>query len=259
MRNKVLSTMLLTCAAAAAFAGDMGPVESYTFKPFILGEAAYSWPTVAGFSVNSNIGYISSREEVQGWGGRLAAGVSRQISEKFALSFEGGLVYNDHIASIPRVETHGVVVELPNGAVMGGSFDQYGFDLLGGIAYTRPKYDLFFKAGALFENLRTSVGMDTHSMLQGNVRQDYFGAGKTQALDVNVGQVMPEIKLGGAYHFNEDWSITASWMHAFGGTLGFSADELDFRTGLFSVGNLNLSLNNPTINAVMFGLQYDFS
>ncbi len=257
MRNKVLSTVLLTCAAAAACAGDMGPVESYGFKPFVLGEAAYSWPQVTGFSVNSSLGYISSTEKVQGWGGRLATGISRQLSEKFALSFEGGLMYNDHIASIPRISMSGVTIELPKD-VLGGSFDQYGFDLLGGINYVRPKYDLFFKAGALFENLRASIGVNANAMLQNNYRQDHFVRTQTQILNANIAQVMPEIKLGGAYHFNEDWSMTASWMHAFGGTLGFSANELDLQTGSFSIGGLDLDLNNPTINAVMFGLQYNF-
>lgn len=257
MRNKILlSSMLLACAAHA---GDMGPVEtSYSFKPFVIGEAAYSWPQVDGIALNANLGYVTSKNESQGWGGRLAAGVMRPISEKFALSFEGGLMYNDHISMTSQVQTQGVTVTLPDN-VSNGSFDQYGFDVLGGINYIRPKYDLFFKAGALFENMRTKMAVNMNQILHSNTRQVNFVPNAQQALNINIGQVMPEIKLGGAYHVNEDWSVTAAWMHAFGGTLAFTSDELDPATGSVSIGGINMSLNNPTINSVLFGVQYSFS
>lgn len=257
MRNKVLlSSMLLACVAS--YAGDMGPIESYNIRPFVLGEAAYSWPQVDGLDVNTSIGNITSQSKTQGWGGRLAAGLMRQISEKFALSFEGGLMYNDHVSIEPLVHSQGVIVTLPSRAI-GGSVDQYGLDLLVGIDYVRPKYDLFFKAGALFENMRTKLSVDTNELLMYNTRRVDFVRGANQTLNTNVGQVMPEIKLGGAYHFNEDWSFTAAWMHAFGGTLAFGSDNLDLASGAVSIGDINFDVNNPTINAVLFGIQYNFS
>ncbi len=256
MRNKVLlSSMLLACAAS--YAGDMGPVESYNLKPFILGEAAYSWPQVEGMSMRLTNATITSDIQNQGWGGRLAAGLMRQISEKFALSFEGGLIYNDHIAVNPIIHYNGAQIKLDQ-PIFSGSFDQYGLDLLGGISYVRPKYDLFFKAGALLENMRSRISVSSNAVLTGNNRQQNFVKGATQTINTNVGQVMPEIKLGGAYHYSEDWSVTASWMHAFGGTLS-SGGNMDLTSGAVRIGGVNLSLNNPTINSVLFGVQYNFS
>jgi hypothetical protein len=258
MRNKILlSSVLLACATSATYAGDMGPVESYPFKPFILGEAAYSWPQVSGLSVNSNLGYIGSTQTVQGWGGRLAAGLMRHVSEKFALSFEGGLMYNDHITIDPVVHAQGANISVPG--LMMGSFDQYGLDLLAGINYVKPKYDIFFKAGALFENMRTQVSVNTNKILYNNDRQNYFIPTAQQTINTNIGQVMPEIKLGGAYHVNEDWSLTAAWMHAFGGTLSMYSDQMNLTSGSISIGNIALSLNNPTIDSVLFGVQYSFN
>ena len=259
MWNKILlSSVLLASATSMTYAGDMGPVESYPFKPFILGEAAYSWPQTGGINVATSFGSVISDTTVQGWGGRLATGLMRQISERFALSFEGGLMYNDHIAMSPLVKSQGVTVRLPFDAIR-GNFDQYGLDLLAGINFVRPKYDLFFKAGALFENMRTSIDVDTNALMTANIRRDHFVRSAYQSINANVGQVMPEIKLGGAYHFSESWSLTAAWMHAFGGTLEFTSDELNFSSGNFTIGNTNFSLNNPTIDSVLFGIQYDFN
>ncbi len=256
MRNKVLlSSMFLTCAVHA---GEMGPIESYTFKPFVSGEAAYSWPQVRGMDIATSFGKVTSNFINQGWGGRLATGLMRQVSEKFALSLEGGLMYNDHITLEPVVHVEGMTVT-PESQPIFANFDQYGFDMLAGINYVRPKYDLFFKAGALFENMRSRFSVDTHALFTRNTRQVNFVPGAKQSINTNIGQVMPEIKLGGAYHYNEAWSLTAAWMHAFGGTLGFGSDNINFTTGEVTIGAIDFVLNNPTIDAVLFGIQYDFS
>jgi hypothetical protein len=76
---------------------------------------------------------------------------------------------------------------------------------------------------------------------------------------VNIGQVMPEIKLGGGYHVTDNWGVTAAWMHAFGGTMGVQADNIGLSSGSVSIGSAVMSLNNPTINSVMFGVEYLFS
>lgn len=262
MRKKIiLSLMLSACASSALYAGAMGPVELVepAFKPFLIGEAAYSWPQVSGLNVDfQNLAHLNSNAQVQGWGGRVAAGIMRSISERFALSFEGGLMYNDHINFEPRFTVSGAQV-IPPGNVITANFDQYGFDMLAGLIYTQPKYDLFFKAGALFENMRSKVGVNMSEILRNNRRQGNFVAGASQQMNINVAQVMPEIKLGGNYHVNENWAVTASWMHAFGGTLGISADQINLTSGSATIGSIAAHLNNPTINSVMFGVEYLFS
>jgi hypothetical protein len=253
--------MLSACASSSLYAGTMGPVStvSPTFRPFIIGEAAYSWPEISGININfTNLAKLNSNAQTQGWGGRLGMGVMRSISERFALSFEGGLMYNDHVNLQPVFQVTGAQVT-PSTSVIHINFDQYGFDLLGGIVYTRPKYELFFKAGALFENMRTHLGLNMNKILTNNTRQSTFTANTTQALNLNIGQVMPEIKLGGGYHVTDNWSVTAAWMHAFGGTMGVNSDNISLSSGSVSISNIGLSLNNPTINSVMFGVEYLFS
>jgi len=261
MRQKILlSIMLLICGSSGLYAGTMGAVaKEKEYKPFIIGEAAYSWPDVTGFDVNfTNLARLRSNILINGWGGRIAAGVMRSISDRFALSFEGGLMYNDHFNVQPVYSVTGAQV-IPEKTTVTMNGDQYGFDLLGGIVYSKPKYDLFFKAGALFENTRTHLAVNLHEILRNNDRRRYFREGSTQAINVNIGQVMPEIKLGGGYHVTDNWSVTAAWMHAFGGTMGFHADDMDLQTNQLSIGNIAANLNNPSINSVLFGVQYFFS
>ena len=263
MRNKTLLSLMLAAGSSALYAGTMGPVSTTvvtpTYTPFVSGEASYSWPKIDGVHVNfANLADLSSQTQLQGWGGRLAAGVMRPISESFALSFEGGLMYNDHVNLEPRFMVSGAQV-IPPSNVVSANFDQYGFDMLAGLMYTRPSYDLFFKAGALFENMRAHISVNANEILRNNRRQANFVPQASQSLNVNVAQVMPEIKLGGAYHVTENWSLTAAWMYAFGGKFGLGADNVNFATGSVSIGSIAANLNNPSINAVLFGAQYKFN
>lgn len=262
MRNKILLALMLTvCGSSALYAGAMGPESTAvpSFKPFISGEGAYSWPQIDGVHMLlASTGEITTREELQGWGGRFAAGVTRAISERFALSIEGGLMYNDHVNLRSQVDIAGTVI-IPSTDIVAANFDQYGFDILGGLVYTRPTYDLFAKAGALFENLRVHGSINAHSLLRNNRRQANFLPEANQVLDLNIAQVMPEIKVGGGYHINENWSVTAAWMYAFGGTFGLGASDVSLATNSTTIGDIVLSMNNPTITSVMFGVQYQFN
>ena len=265
MRNKILTSLLFSaCASSALYAGAMGPVSaesSPAFVPFISGEGTFTWPDIKGYTINvTNLAMIKSKQQTQGWGGRLAVGALHPMTERFALSGEMGWGYYGHTNLEPRFNTSGVQVIPPAGTV-GFAMDQYGFDILAGILYTQSKYDLFFKAGALFADLRTNAGMNPHSMLRGNGPGNVFTPNAVLALDVNIPQVMPEIKLGGAYHVNEHWMVNASWMHTFGGSLSLSAPQVNMGTSTVpaQIGNIALNLNNPSLNVVMFGLEYRFA
>lgn len=263
MQKKILLSCLLASGLfQTLYAGEMGAQEDRRlFKPFLVGEAAYSWPMVSGVNVElQNTGYIHATIQNQGWGGRFGAGAARTLGHSpYALTFEGGLMYNDHISVQPRVMlTNGYDV-IPSSKVIGATFDQYGLDLLAGLQYERPKYMLFVKAGALLENLRTRLSVSMYDMLQYNRRQANFRPNTQQTLNVNVGQAMPEVKVGGGYRFNDHWTLTGSWMHAFGGTLAIRGNQMNLASNSVSIGDVVLSLNNPTINAAMFGFQYQFS
>jgi hypothetical protein len=261
MRNKILLTLLAAACSSALYAGEMGPIDSEAFfRPFVAGEAGYTWPQVDGYSVSvPNLADIRSHVETQGWGGRLALGVMRPIYKNFLLSAEGGLAYFDHTAIEPRFVVSNGAQVIPPPNVIQANFDQYGLDLLAGLIYNQPKYDVFFKAGALIDNTRMHVAVNPNQLLQGNRRQPDFTPGALTALNTNIAQAMPEIRLGGSYHVTDNWSVTAAWMHAFGGKLEVYSPEVNLATNTVQVSDLVLSLNNPTMNSVLFGVQYNFS
>ena len=113
---------------------------------------------------------------------------------------------------------------------------------------TQPKYDLFFKAGALFQNSRVSA-------------QDIAvnDTGTSVSFNNTIPEVLPEIKLGGAYHVTDKLLATLSWMHAFGGTFNIDApitESSSVRT--LALSNALTSWQSPVLNSVMFGLEYRF-
>lgn len=260
MRKKILTLAVSTCVSALSYAGDMGPaVMDNHFRPFIIGEAAYSWPQITPTSINlGNGAHVSTTQYTQGWGGRLGAGMMKSVTERFAYSGEIGWAYHDHTNLDPFITYQGNSI-YPSSKVATFGMDQYGFDILVGLFYTRPSYELFFKVGALAENMRSKMGVDMNLLMTNNSRASDFMPGADQVIHINVTQVMPEIKLGGNYHITENWLATASWMHAFGAKAGFFSNMLNFQSNQVLIGDVNLYLNNPTLNTVMFGFEYRFA
>jgi hypothetical protein len=241
----------------------MGPVSAEPlagFVPFLAGEASYTWPQIDGYNANfQSLANVTSTVQNQGWGGRFAAGLMHAMSDRFAYSAEMGWGYYGHVNLEPRFTVSNGAQVIPPANTIGASMDGYGFDMLAGILYTQPKYDLFFKAGALFENLHVNMSVDPRTILRNNRRAENFVPGSTLTLNRNMPQVMPEIKLGGAYHVTENWSATIAWMHAFGGSLGLSAGDLNLASNSVRIGDITANLNSPTLNSVMFGLEYRFA
>lgn len=263
MRNTLIASLILSACGTSALAGAMGPVSSHVlpiFTPFISGEAAYSWPQIGGLQVNvPNMANVSSVNEDHGWGGRLAVGILHAMTERFAFSGEMGWGYYGNTNVEPRFGVSGVQV-IPSQDTLSMSLDQYGFDVLAGMLYLQPRYDLFFKAGALFENMQLRTSVQPAVLLTGSSYAGQFvqnGVNSTFKFNMGLPQVMPEIKLGGAYHVTDNWSVNAAWMHAFGGNLSVSAPSLNFATPSYS--NLTIELHNPSLNTIMFGLEYRFA
>jgi hypothetical protein len=262
MNNKLLGALLcVACSSTGLYAGGMGDVEANKaeFVPFLLGEASYTWPQIGQFNINfTNLADTSTVNKIQGWGGRFAAGLMHAMSDRFAYSAEMGWGYYGHSSTTPIVKTTtGATVTLPNSS-MSLNLDQYGFDLLGGIFYTKPKYDLFFKAGALAQNLGVHMIFNPHEMLRGSSRADMFVPGSEFVIKRSSPEIMPEIKIGGTYHLNDHWLVDVAWMHAFGGPLSLSAPSLT-TSPAFVLGDVTIEAHNPSLNSVMFGLEYRFA
>ena len=173
----------------------------------------------------------------------------RAATDRFAYSGEVGWGYYGHTKMSAKYAGSPTPEQIASGLDIGSvNMDQWGFDVLVGLLYTQPKYDLFFKAGALFQNSRVSA-------------QDIAvnDTGTSVSFNNTIPEVLPEIKLGGAYHVTDKLLATLSWMHAFGGTFNIDApitESSSVRT--LALSNALTSWQSPVLNSVMFGLEYRF-
>ena len=141
----------------------------------------------------------------------------------------------------------------------GMSMRQYGVDLLAGLVYDQPQYDVFFKVGALIQNLQLKVNVNpqglerTAGSVPGRISTALNGGYSMHPTIVNV---LPMLRLGGGYRVSKNWLATASWMHAFGSTLKINMPDMNFSNR--TVGNLAAQIASPSLDAVMFGLEYRF-
>ncbi|MCH9756527.1 MAG: hypothetical protein K0U37_04985 [Gammaproteobacteria bacterium] len=261
MSKKVLSACALFLAgASASYAGPMGDVKKPLplFIPFAAAEAMYTWPDVAGFNIGVvGIGTAHSSNDNQGWGGRGAVGALHPMTERWAGSAEVGWGYYGSVNMKPQVSLAPGVQVTHVGTGFNMKAEQYGFDVLAGIHYMQPKYDLFFKAGALIQNLRVRLAADPTILFQNNTQGLAEAFPGTYQLGTTIVNALPEIKLGGGYHINKEWLATVSWMHAFGSTLSFDAPAL--RNDPATIGAVAAQISSPTLNTILFGLEYRFS
>lgn len=277
--TKILLALAFTACTASTLvhAGGMGaakkaaPQPTPFFIPFLAGEGMYTWPQVDGYSINllnanvqgqtQNIN-VSSNNENQGWGGRLAGGFLHPMSGRmhsFLGSLEAGWGYYGSMDLNPVATTgNGTRVSIST-TDAGMSMKQYGVDLLAGLVYDQPQYDVFFKVGALIQNLKLNVNVNpqglerTAGAAPGRIASVLNGG---YAVNPTVVNVLPMLRLGGGYHISKNWLATASWMHAFGSTLKINMPDVNFSSR--TVGNMAAKIASPSLNAVMFGLEYRF-
>lgn len=252
--KKIIATSVFF-ASCAVNAGGMGPIVAPSWHAFISAEGGYTWNQIGELELvfPSLGGSIDSRLNNQGGSARVATGIIHPVNDLFFISGEIGWGYYGNTKSTPFIE--GTLDSIiPDPTSLDGALNMkttlYGFDILAGAIYNQPKFDLFFKAGALIQNAQTTASLDT------------AGLGGFVALHANIKtnqtQAMPEIKLGGSYHVTDRFSILASWSHAFGATrkgTGDLGDGLSFS----NLGRYTLNAQNPTIDVVLAGLQYNFA
>ncbi len=243
MKNRLLPVALITTlmGGSTVYAGSMGPIETQPlFVPFLAGEASYTVPKVSVPSINS----LPASKSKQGWGGRLGGGFTYQTSEKYRFISEiGGGYYGSQTRKI-------------NGNSFDFSLDGYDV-LVGGLykldllqnSYLTGNFDLLVQAGFMIENIRRNLAGNSDNLQIGDFVR-YQGRVKTDRT-----QAFPEIKVGGIYNFNQNWGFSVAYLHVFGSNTHLDTDAtFDRVRGLTSQGGSNLQ--NPTLNAVMFGLRY---
>jgi hypothetical protein len=242
---------LLSALSLSAHAGTMGAIITPPYShPFVSAEGGYTWSKIDGLHINVvDIVTLNSNKSRHGGSARLAAGLEREIGHAWMMSGEIGYGYYGYTSTSPRAA--GPLLDMvgaPNFSAIHMKFTQDGFDALAGIIYHQPAFDLFFKAGALVQNSHRKLNIDLGSLIGVDLN------GKAQ-VKMNQTEVMPEIKLGGAYHVTENFSILGSWTHAFGANSKIQANLNIFNP----IGSINIDLENPTLNVLMVGLQYNFA
>ncbi|MDF1646556.1 MAG: hypothetical protein P1U61_06225 [Legionellaceae bacterium] len=260
MTKKAFSACaLLVASTTAAYAGTMGDTKPLPLLiPFFAGEGMYTWPDIDGFRIGvDNVGTFTSKQDKQGWGGRLAAGAIHPLTETWAGSAEIGWGYYGSVDMNPSIALNPNTTVTVNTNAFKVKMDQYGFDILAGLFYTQPQYDLFFKVGALIQNLRVKASLSP----------DGLGGNGTSGISARLGgnytastilvNALPELKLGGGYHINQNWLATLSWMHAFGSSLNINAPSI--KNSPASIGSVSAQITSPTLNTILFGLEYRFS
>ena len=219
MCKKTLSVCaLLLLSMTLSYAGVMKEVKPLpVLIPFVAAEGLYSWPEVDGFHIGViGVGKFVSKKDESGWGGRMAVGAIHPLTKLWAGSAEVGWAYYGYVDLNPAFEAGEFtqVQVTATGKAFDVNMDQYGFDVLAGILYMQPKYNLFFKAGALAQNLRLTVLVDP-TELAGDNRT--AGLAKrlpgTYKLATTLVNVLPEIKVGGEYYINKNWILVHFWTH----------------------------------------------
>lgn len=240
---KKLSALSLFAALSCTpslYAGMMGNVEAAPcLSSFFLLEGGYAGNQLQGFDfgVTDTGSHIKSKEKNTSFAGILSAGMSRSVTEEFAVTSEIGYGYYGQTKHTPT--SSGL-------AQLNIQHNLTGFDALAGVAYTDIDFNLYFKAGALVATRTTKTTADLSTL--GFSQPPLILSFEDQTHHTAV---LPEIKIGGAYNFDSNWAITLSYLHAFG-------------TSTKTTGNINLTANtitfnqnqqNPSIDAVLLGIQ----
>lgn len=234
--KKIICCTLGVFALSQAYAGNMGVVSPTALPnsiPFIAAEGSYTWEQTNSITFNNNTG----NRTTQPWGGRLSAGIVHPFSDSLGFSAEiGGGYYGslDVNFKASEIKTYRTI-------------DAY--DILVGAIYSYHQFDLLGKIGFMAQNYNVKVTQDYSKTIPGGL----FSGVSTRSQSYT--KVLPELKVGGIYNFNANWGASLAYMHAFGadlqGHVAFSASS-----GSFTI-NGQATMENPTLNSVMFGIIYN--
>lgn len=265
MKRSVIASMVL--ASCAANAGTMGPVAtSPSLMGFVSVEGGYTWNQVKGVDVTVNgfddnnrqklptpwTFHLDSDQNNKGGTGRLAVGMMHPINDVLLLS--GEIAWGYYGQTTSHFDISGNAIKNPPD-ISGVSLKNtlWGFDVLAGVVYNQPQYDLFFKAGALMQNSQLKLSSGSLDDIAPQVTG-------SASVKVNQTEALPLIRLGGSYHIWENLSIFAAYTHAFG-----SNEKISGNVNIPALNNrpvdvsANVNLQNPTMDVVTGGLMFRFA
>lgn len=234
---KTKIAMLVLTLSSAVNAGTMGPVATGPEHAlFVSGEGAYTWSSLDNVFINGNLLNTS----YNGWGGRVAAGAVHHTVTPLSYTAEIGWgYYGDKDYSTPAV------------GVSKSKDTLYGVDLLVGADYRINQFDVFAKAGAMIESEQQHQILDTGSITPGGV---VTGSSDIKNTHTNI---LPELKVGAGYNFNEELALTLAYMYAFGN------NTTVLYTSSATVAGFNQTVAATTapvsLSTLFLGLRYNFA
>jgi hypothetical protein len=244
MKKIALSVGLLSLAISGAYAGTMGPVVSQDyFVPFAVGEATVTWNTTQSVSVFGSAPSLTKDL----WGGRGAVGVAHSLPSRWGYTAEIGWGYYGSTSSFVAGTSPTGSMSITNSSYL------YGFDVLAGLSYDFTPVQIFLKGGAMAENRHVNGYTE---FLNTTSTGTHLSTTRIRSIATNV---LPEIKVGGLYAFNEHISFTLAYMHVFGND-NFSASVTGAMAAPAATTGINTVANaqNPSLDSVLFGLVYHF-
>jgi len=238
MKKTVLAG-LLGLSSFALNAGNMGAVSTDMHSvPYIAGEGSYTWNTLNGFTINRAPPSLSKNE----WGGRLSVGIDRPYTNQFSLNAEvGGGFYG---TTRMRNLISGV----------DSTIKITGYDLLAGGTYHMQYIDVFGDFGFMAQTLLSTMERNNGRRFPGGV---FSGTTRGQSTQT---QMLPEIKVGAAYNFQNNLSLTLAYMSVFGSNVSGNiySSAVDVPPAVITSGG-SINLRNPSLNSILLGLRYHFA
>lgn len=235
--NKLAVLGLGLTAASFVYAGTMGPAVVPSYRVFVLAEGGYTENSINGINVNIlNQGGIVTQKSEHGGTGRGAAGMLFPLNPVLDLSSEIGWGYYGSTDVTPvftgLLSQATATVDIQNKI--------NGMDLLVGLVYKQPWSNAFLKVGGLIQNHETDLNLNLPSLIALNLKN-------------NMTQVLPEIKVGASYLVNDNWSVSFSYMHAFGSDEGITINVNS------ALSTASIDRRNPTLDTVLGSVQYTFN
>lgn len=231
--KKVYAVLVTSLMASSSFA-NMAP-SPFNHALFVSAEGNYTTNSIDSVKVRS----ISLSRSTNDWGGRIAAGAIHHADACMSYTAEIGWGYYG------KTQFNSSTLGINNTSTI------YGMDLLVGADYRYNQFDIYAKAGGMNENVK----MERKT----NLSQFVTGGSTVGNTDVTatVSAIVPEVKVGGIYNFNDQVGISLAYMYVFGSTVNMSyAPSFDGTTT-----TLNTKTNAPpaSLSSIMLGLTYQFA
>jgi hypothetical protein len=234
MYNKLLIGVTSLVFSSWAFSGTMGDVSNNTTSLFLSGEGSYTWNEFGNIAVN---GIITS-PQIDGWGGRLAAGFVKPYRENIRLTGEvgGGYYGTTKYNAVSQNSTSRRTLD--------------GYDALVGAIYSLKNIGILGEIGFMSLNKRFSNQFDVDGLAPGGSFSGFA------TMNGNQTQILPELKAGLLYDLNMNLALQVSYLHVFGVNPQAETIVSPSNSG-YAFNTVNDS-RLPTLNSLLFGLRYMF-